>query len=248
MERVKVSVITVSFNSMETIGSTVLSVNKQIYKNIEHILIDGKSEDNTVSIFKKLSKRENFIISETDTGLYDAMNKGIFHSSGDFILFLNSDDIFSTKYSISKLVENILSESSVVYGNTEFLNKNGNKMRYWSPGFVRGGKLSGWHPPHPSLMASKTVLNEIGGFNTKYSISADYDLILRLMAIGKLTWHWENSTIVSMKIGGKSTSFKGIIDSFSQLIKIYHNLGLSNFEVFIKLTNRYIYKLHTIVK
>ena len=122
----KVSIITVCYNSQSTILDTIKSVNNQNYKFIEHIFIDGKSEDNTVNIIKKNSNLNTILISEKDYGIYDAMNKGIKLASGEIILILNSDDMFYKEDTLNKIVEVFVSNKNIdlVYGNLIITKKN----------------------------------------------------------------------------------------------------------------------------
>ena len=124
----KISIITVSYNSESTILDTINSVNNQDYPHIEHIFIDGKSSDKTLQIINNNSSRDNVIISENDKGIYDAMNKGISHSSGEIIGILNSDDLYSSNTVISEIIKSFKSSGKeIVYGNINYVNKEDTK-------------------------------------------------------------------------------------------------------------------------
>lgn len=128
----KVSVITIAYNSAKTIGETIESVNGQSYSEIEHILIDGKSSDETINIFKHRAQRSAQFISEKDEGIYDAMNKGLKLATGDVIGFLNSDDSFMHKDVIANIVTGFQDGADLVHGNLVFINEKGKEKRVWN--------------------------------------------------------------------------------------------------------------------
>lgn len=243
METVLVSIVTVSYNSFETITETVESVNCQTYGKIEHVLIDGNSNDNTVSEFLKVSTRQNQVLQEVDRGIYDAMNKGIKLCKGAFIMFLNSDDTLASPDAVRNIVTEIKDLNSIVYGDIEFIGSNGARTRFWDAGEKRTSKYTGWHPPHPGLTVSKVILESLDGFNSSFRISADYDLILRLMNIESLNWHYVRKTLVFMKVGGASTTLRGMMISLKEVLAVYRLHGLTWYESILKLANRYLFKI-----
>lgn len=156
----KVSIITISYNSENTILKTIESVNQQTYEDVEHIFIDGKSEDDTLDIIKKYSVRENKIISEKDHGIYNAMNKGIKHSTGEIIGFLNSDDYFFTENSLKTII-NHFNNNQCVYGNLHFINNKNKIVRKWiSSPFQSGLFKYSWTPAHPTFYCLKELYNK----------------------------------------------------------------------------------------
>ena len=172
-----VSIVTVTYNSEKFIKNCVSSVNKQTYNNIEHVLVDGNSKDSTVELFKKNAFRNPIIVSESDKGIYDAMNKGIKLSKGDFIGFLNSDDYFSSSDSIEIIVQNLKKYNvDCVHGNVVFLSKKNKINRVWkSKDFLDGAFSKSWTPAHPTFYCKSSIYKKFGYYNTRYKIAADVD-------------------------------------------------------------------------
>lgn len=211
----KVSIVTVSYNSSKTIRDTITSVNSQTHPSIEHIFIDGASTDDTLEIIKTTSHRQNIIVSEKDSGIYNAMNKGIRHSSGDIIGFLHSDDIFHSEEVISDLVNKIQDENlDGVYGDLQYVDKvNPNKIiRSWkSCQFKQNLLRKGWMPAHPTLFLKREIYLKHGVFNTTFKISADYDFILRIFKDQNLKSGYLPKIVTKMRVGGASNrSLKNI--------------------------------------
>ena len=202
----KVSIITTCFNSEKTIEKTIVSVLSQDYSDIEYIIIDGDSKDNTISKVRKYENKINIILSEKDSGMYYAMNKGISLASGDLIGILNSDDVFLNKNVISKVVKSIkLNSSDSVYGDLIYCNAKDKIVRYWKSGFCNIKKFKfGWMPPHPTFFVKKNIYNDLGLFNVDFKSAADYELMLRLLYKNKINVSYVPEVLVKMKIGGKS--------------------------------------------
>ena len=176
----KVSIVTPTYNSAKTIVDTILSVNKQDYANIEHIIIDGGSKDNTLELIRNTPNRVKKIISEPDKGIYDAMNKGVALATGDIVGILNSDDFYNSNDVIAKVVKTFQEgEYEGVYGDLEYVDaRNTNRvLRYWeSKAYKEGLFKKGWHPAHPTFFVKKEVYDKYGNFNLKYKIGADYEI------------------------------------------------------------------------
>lgn len=211
-----ISIITVSFNSSKTIIDTIRSVNLQTYPKIEHIFIDGLSSDKTVEIIRRNSKRKNLVISEKDKGLYDAINKGIKNANGDIIGILHSDDFFHFPETISLIARKIQNENlDGVYGDLKYVSeKNTNKtIRYWKSCKFNSKLLKkGWMPAHPTFFLKKEVYKKHGLYNLNYTISADYDFILRIFKDKNLKFGYLNKVVINMRVGGVSNkSLKNII-------------------------------------
>lgn len=202
-----VSIITVSYNSEKTILNCINSVSSQDYKEIEHIVIDGKSKDNTLDIINSAtSSRFIKIISEKDYGIYDAMNKGIKLAKGDIIGFLNSDDVFSSTSTIKKIVNafNLNKNIMCCYGNLLYI-KNNKITRTWkSRPFEFGLFEKSWTPAHPTFYCKKSVFTKIGQFKTDYKIAADVEFMLRALEIKKLKSYFIDDFLVKMSAGGIS--------------------------------------------
>ena len=181
----KVSIITVCYNSEKYISDAIKSVINQTYPNIEYIIIDGGSIDNTLSIITSFKTGIHKIVSEKDNGLYDAMNKGIAIATGDIIAFLNSDDLYINNSVILEIVECFERASpDVLYADLVYVNRENinSTIRKWtSSQYINGSFTKGWHPPHPTFIVRKEVYSNFGGFNLNFSIAADFELMLRFM-------------------------------------------------------------------
>lgn len=206
----KVSIITVSYNSERTIEKTIQSVISQDYNTIEYIIIDGKSTDNTIEICKKYANKISIIISEKDNGIYDAMNKGIALASGDIIGILNSDDWYANDHVISDVVNEILkTKADALYGDLIYVNeKNLTKAkRYWKSGKFKKNKFKfGWMPPHPTVFIKKVLYEKFGTFNLTLKSAADYELMLRFFFKNNIIPCYLPKVITIMRLGGKSNA------------------------------------------
>ncbi len=219
----KVSIITASYNSVETIENCIKSVINQSYKNIEYIIIDGKSIDGTLEIIEKHKFNICKIVSENDNGIYDAFNKGISLATGEIIGILNSDDYLINHNIIKEIVEAMRSQNcDLLYGNMEIFSRNSKDkiVRYW-----RGGKFSrkkldyGWMPPHPTCYIKSKVYNEYGYYSNRYVISGDYEFLVRILKIKDLKIYYLDKSIIKMRHGGKST--QNIFNSFKKKFEDY---------------------------
>lgn len=204
----KVSIITVCYNSASTIETTIQSVVSQDHKNIEYIIIDGGSTDDTLSIINKYKSNISKIISEKDDGIYFAINKGIAASTGDIIAILHADDFYTNNHIIRDVVK-LFEEKSVdtVYGDLQYVNREDtNKIvRNWHSGeYIAGLFLKGWMPPHPTFFVKKECYNKYGSYNTILRSAADYEIMLRLLHKHKCTTAYIPKVLVKMRVGGKS--------------------------------------------
>lgn len=225
----KVTIITVCYNSAQTIEQTIQSVLSQSYNPIEYIIKDGLSTDRTSDIIKKYEDRFNGrlrYISEKDSGIYDAMNRGISLATGDIIGILNSDDVLADNEVISKIVNRFRQGEDIdaVYANLVF--KDEKTLTKTTRVFVAGEYTTrlAWHPPHPTLYLKRKVYEEIGYFDTRFKIAADYDLMLRIIRSGKYKFAYINEDLVFMRDGGASTAgiqsyFKSFQDSIQVMKK-----------------------------
>ncbi len=208
----KVTVITVSYNSGRTLQDTIHSVLKQTYPNIEYIIIDGGSKDNSTDIIRTCAPLfEGRIkwISEPDKGIYDAMNKGIALASGEVVGFLNSDDYFTSEDIIEKVAEAFSDQTlDAVYGDVHFIRdgKPERCVRYYSSRRFRPCWLRfGFMPAHPSFYARKTVYGKTLPYKTDYPIGADYEMMVRLFCKHHIKARYLNMDFVTMRTGGAST-------------------------------------------
>jgi glycosyltransferase len=205
----KISVITVCFNSGKTIVDTLRSVAEQTWPHVEHLVIDGGSTDNTLDLIRNNAARVARLISEPDSGIYDAMNKGIALATGDWIGFLNADDVFASAESLALIARSIdeVKGADAVYGDLNYVHAERLQavIRRWrSAPFQPQMLKQGWMPPHPTLYVRREVLAAVGGFDTRYRIAADYEMILRIFARPGRQYVHLPEVLVHMRTGGAS--------------------------------------------
>jgi glycosyltransferase involved in cell wall biosynthesis len=205
----KISLLTVSFNSASTIKDTIESIRSQDYKNIEYIVVDGKSKDGTVEIIKSYDSFISKWISEPDKGIYDAMNKAIQLATGDVVGILNSDDFYSTNTIISQVAEAFTDEIvDVVFGDLVFVDPNNlNKIvrKYSSAKWHPSKFARGFMPAHPTVFIRRKYYEQFGLFKIDYKIAADYELLIRFLHVQKLKYKYLPITMVKMRRGGVSS-------------------------------------------
>lgn len=224
----KVSIITATFNSSKTILDTLNSLNIQTYEDIEYIVIDGASSDNTISVVKENCSRVATIISEPDEGIYDALNKGIYAATGDIVGFLHSDDLFAYPDVIQELVETLQQEGTqAVYADLEYVSKDDTSkvIRKWVSGKYQQGKLrNGWMPPHPTFFMRRNLYLEHGMFDLNLKIAADYDSILRYLWSNNVTASYLPKVVTKMRVGGASNrDLKNVIEKTKEDIQALKN-------------------------
>jgi glycosyltransferase involved in cell wall biosynthesis len=206
----KVSIITVVFNGERYLEECIKSVLGQDYKNIEYLIIDGGSNDQTLSIIKKFSQELDYFISEPDKGMYDALNKGIRAATGDVVGILNADDILATEDVISSIVVAFeQNNADGVYGNLNYIDTSPFKkiLRKWvSKQFVNRDISFGWMPAHPTLYLKKDLFNRFGNYSLDFGTAADYELMVRFLYVNRISAHFLNKLLVNMRIGGMSNS------------------------------------------
>ncbi|MEO1714083.1 MAG: glycosyltransferase family 2 protein [Bacteroidota bacterium] len=206
----KVSIITATYNSSETIRDTIESVLCQTYKNIEHIIIDGASKDGTLEIVHSYGGKIAKVISEPDGGIYDAMNKGISMASGDVVGILNSDDFFAHDRVIEKVVRAFeMTECDSAYGDLQYVDPSETEkvVRNWRAGsHSRNSWLYGWMLPHPTFYVRKDVYERFGTFNLRLRSAADYEIMLRFLYKNKISATYIPEVLVRMRTGGVSNA------------------------------------------
>lgn len=204
----KISIITVTYNSASTIEQTIQSVLNQSYTNIEYIIVDGVSTDGTLDILNRYKSRIHKIVSEKDKGIYDALNKGIDLATGDVIGILHSDDFYMS----SNIIENVANsfnqnQCDALYANLYYVDKDNTdkiKRKWHSGNYSEGSFLNGWMPPHPTFFVKKEIYNKFGKFDLQFTSAADYELMLRFIHKNKIKLAYLNEFIVKMRVGGKS--------------------------------------------
>ena len=231
----KISVITVVYNGEATIEETILSVHEQSYGNIEHIIVDGASTDNTMSIVKRHSDKISCYISEPDTGMYDAMNKGIDKSSGDIVGFLNSDDVYAGNEVLEKIHDAISkSGADACYGDLVYISNGNNKkiVRYWrSQDYVDGLCRRGWMPAHPTFYVRRETYRKHGVFSLNYKFQSDYEMSLRLLDVNNIQVAYIPEVLIKMRMGGVSNNsitniIKGNIEAYRACKKYFPDTSL----------------------
>ena len=227
----KISIITATFNRGHFIESCVLSILRQDIKDVELIIIDGLSTDSTFEKLRPLIKKNKNIkfYSETDSGIYDALNKGIDKANGEIIGFLHSDDVFYNSEVLKKIICKFKNNDiDGLYGNLEYVEKiDTNKVvRFWeSCAFNNNLLRKGWAPPHPTLFLKSNIYKKHGKFDLKFKISADYDFMLRIFKDDSLKFEYVPRVITRMRTGGVSNkNIKNIfIKTFEDFIAIRKN-------------------------
>jgi glycosyltransferase len=204
----KISIITVCYNSAETIEKTIQSVISQDYNNVEYIIIDGQSTDNTLHIIEKYKSQISKVISEKDDGIYFAINKGIAAATGDIIAILHADDFYLNNQIIPNVVRTIESKGTdTLYGDLQYVDRNDTSkiIRNWKSGAYNvDAFLKGWMPPHPTFFVKKSCYEKYGVFNTSLKSAADYELMLRLLYKHNSSTTYIPEVLVKMRVGGKS--------------------------------------------
>jgi glycosyltransferase involved in cell wall biosynthesis len=230
----KISVITAVYNGAETIEDTINSVAGQTYSNVEHIIIDGLSTDDTMSIVNRRRNDISVVVSEADTGIYDAMNKGIAIATGDVIGTLNADDMYENDQVLERVAE-LFSDPKLdaCYANLVYVDRvNLRKVvRYWtSQPFEPGLFFKGWIPAHPTFFVRKAVYDHCGGFDLEYKIQSDFELTLRLLELHRIRSLYVPEIWVRMRMGGATNNsilniIKGNLEAYKACKK--HQLKVS---------------------
>ena len=245
----KVSIITIVWNNKETIRDAINTVLSQTYKNIEYIIIDGASTDGTFEIIQNYSDKVAKIVSESDKGIYDGLNKGISLATGDVIAFLHSDDVYANETVISNIVNCFDNGAQGVYGDLVYTDKaDVNKVfRYWKSCDFSPSLLSkGWMPPHPTLFLRREVYQKYGAFDISFKIAGDYDFMLRILK-DNIVVKYLPQVIYKMRVGGESNrSIKNILDKSKEDLRAMRKNKINN--PFFALFYKNISKIMQLVK
>lgn len=206
----KVSLITVCYQAEQTIAACIDSVLSQDYPDIEYIIIDGNSKDRTAEIVRSYGERIAVFVSEKDAGIYDAMNKGILRATGDLVGILNADDLYAYPGVISDVVHAIREkQADAVYGDLVYVDEKDTTRvkRYWKSGAYKDGSFRwGWMPPHPTFFVKRACYGQYGLFNTTFRISADYEMMLRLVHKNRVRVAYLPKVLIRMRLGGVSNA------------------------------------------
>lgn len=204
----KISVITATFNRVDTVAQALASVQAQTWPQVEHIVIDGASTDGTLQVIEAQRDRLAVLVSEPDGGIYDALNKGFALASGDVVGLMHSDDFYAHEQVLARVAQAFADQGvDGVYGDLDYVAKADPKriIRRWRSGSYQREKLAhGWMPPHPTLFLRRSVIEQWGGFDTSFRIAADYDSMLRYLARGQIRLAYIPEVLVKMRVGGES--------------------------------------------
>ena len=242
----KVSIITATYNSSAHIVDCVKSVNDQTYQDIEHIIVDGASKDNTLDIVNGIPNRVEKIISEPDKGIYDAMNKGIQAATGDVIGILNSDDFFTSDDVIQTVVESFNNyDIDALYGDVHFVSPDNlsKSVRYYSSSVFNPSLFRfGFMPAHPSFYMKKECYDKYGLYALDYKIASDYDLLIRYLYKEKIKYKYIKKDFVTMRTGGVSTeNFNSRVTLNKEIVRACRKYGI--YTNVLMLSLKYLYKI-----
>lgn len=216
-QQMKISVVTVCFNSEPHIADALRSVDAQTWHDIEHIVVDGVSRDKTLQVVASFPQPWRHVVSEGDAGIYDAMNKGIRLATGDVVAFINSDDFYASPLVLA-LVASVFQDPSVdgCYGDLCYVRQDDvtTTVRYWRSSPHKCGEFAkGWVPPHPTLFLRRTVFERFGMFDLQYRIAADFELMARLLEVKRIKTVYLPEVLVKMRLGGTTNK------SLSNIVK-----------------------------
>jgi len=228
----KVSVITTCYNRASTVSNAVLSVMKQTYPSIEHIIIDGGSTDGSVDVIKACgSDRISCLVSERDKGCYNALNKGLARATGDILCWLHSDDVFANEEVIAKVVAAFEQTGcEFLYADGLFVSPKNPSwiIRKWISGDYSDKKIEhGWLPLHTTVFIRKSLYEKYGGYCEDYVISSDSFWLIKLMYKTGIKIHYLKEIVVKMNYGGLSTSWSKTILRWREDLGMYYRSGLS---------------------
>jgi glycosyltransferase involved in cell wall biosynthesis len=228
----KISIITATFNSSKTILDCINTVNNQTFADIEHIIVDGASNDDTVKLIESAKSRVKLIISEPDTGIFHAMNKGISKANGDIIGILNSDDVYFDNTVVERVIEVFkMSQTDCVYGDLFYVDKSDTSkiVRHWKTSDYKYGSFrKGWHPAHPSLFLRSSVYQKYGDFDLSFDLASDFELMLRMFEVNRISSAYLPFPLVKMRLGGASNkNMRSIFDQNIKCIQAFRKNGLA---------------------
>lgn len=237
----KISIVTVCWNSEATIEDTIKSVISQDYSDLEYIIVDGASTDKTLEIASKYKDKIAKIISEKDSGMYNAANKGFRLATGEVLGLINADDILADEHVISEIAKKFAeTEAEAVWGDLLYVDRfNTNKViRNWkSSEYKEGAFKNGWMPPHPCFYARKSIYEKFGYLREDMKIAADYEVMLRMLEKYKIKSAYIDKVLVRMRVGGMSNkSLKNIILANKEAYKAWklNGLKINPFRILLK--------------
>ena len=248
----KISIITPTFNSEKTIQSNIDSIKSQSFKDFQLIIIDNNSTDKTIEIIKKNNFSNIKLLIEKDDGIFDAINKGIKISENDIISILHSDDFFNDENVLQNVVDTFNQDLSndIIFGDLIYVKKDNPNvnLRIWKAGsFIKNSFFKGWHPPHPSFFAKRSLFKKFGYYDLINGNSADVELMFRFLETYQIKSKYINKTLVKMRYGGASN--KNISSIISQNIQILKFLKIDKnlFKICIFFINKFFNRLKQFV-
>jgi glycosyltransferase involved in cell wall biosynthesis len=242
----KISVITVTYNSAATLQNTIDSVASQDYLPLEYIIVDGNSKDDSVDLIQRNASSITHWVSEPDHGMYDAMNKGIQMAKGDIVGILNSDDFFYDQRVLSKIIAAFENDPTVeaIIGDIVFVKEDtGNQIlrRYSAKGWKPSKFALGYMPPHPSFFVRRECFEKLGYYKTDYKIAADYELLIRFLHKGGIKWKYLPLITTKMRMGGLSTSgFHSLITLNKEIYRACRENGV--YTNYVMIYSKYLFK------
>lgn len=226
----KISVVTITYNSAATVADTLKSVAAQSHPDVEHIVVDGLSTDGTTEIVRRHGGRVAQLVSERDRGIYDAMNKGLARATGDLVGFLNADDVYADEQVLADIARAAGGGADAVYGDLEYVRADDLScvVRRWRSGEYSPGKLRfGWMPPHPSLYVRRSLVPALGGFDSNLRVAGDYDFSIRYFGSPSFRSSYLQRVVVRMRTGGASNgSLRALARKSTEDLKVIHRYGL----------------------
>lgn len=229
----KISIVTATYNSENTVEDTIKSVLSQNYKDYEYIIIDGVSKDNTLDIVRKYEPQfegKMKVFSEKDQGIYDAMNKGFHRATGDALMLINSDDLFARPDALELVVKEFEKNPDIdgVYADLYYVSQNNidNIVRVWKTGEQKPMR-KGWLPAHPTFYVKRESYEKFGYFNLTYSLAADFELMLRFVEKHHIKLQYLPEYLVKMRLGGAtSKNIQNIYRQDVETIRAFKENGL----------------------
>ena len=228
----KISVITVTYNQAPVLNDCIKSVEAQSHDAVEHIVIDGASTDDTLTLLKAKKNKIAILVSEPDNGIYYAMNKGIKLSKGDIVGFLNSDDYYVNNEVLAKVARIFENDPllDACYADLIYVDKvnTSQTIRYFKSGkFIPGSFSKGWCPPHPTFFVRRSIFERFGSFDLSYRIAADVDLMMRFLEVYKIKSFHIPEIWVKMRTGGTTNkNLKNIWLQNQEIISAFSKNGL----------------------
>ena len=225
----KVSIITTCYNREKTIAQAIESVLAQDYPNIEYIVVDGESTDNSLEVIRSYGSRISKIISERDSGMYEAINKGIKAATGEIVGLLHSDDFLIHNHIITEIVERFKETSAdIVYGDGLFVDagQTDKVIRDWCSGNYRRWKVRlGWLPLHPTVYMKRSAIEQYGLYNENYKIAADSDFLVRYLYKADLQVEYLGKYVIRMRMGGLSTDSQKRKAMWNEDVRMFRENG-----------------------